>query len=272
MAFIQMDVYSDSLLRTTEVGVCIPERYIGDRRDNHSEADWDKDWGEWPVIWVLHGASSNYSDWWRFSSLERYCEEYGFAAVTISADLSFYTNINTGRYFDWLTKELPSKLAAMLPISTKREDNFLTGFSMGGHGTAKVGLTVPEKYAAICIMSAGNILHTDWTHQNERMAKDHRLYLGSEIAEDLLGGEHDIHWLAERAIKSGKPLPKILYTCGYEDIAHNEAKAYYRYLKELGYDVEYDESEGIHNFDYWDAKMELFMQWIKKKGLYPDKV
>lgn len=271
MAFLQMDIFSESLMRTTEVGVCIPERYIGDRRDNHSEADWDKDWGKWPVIWVLHGASSNYSDWWRFSALERYCEEYGFAAATISGDLSFYANINTGRYFDWLTEELPAKLASMLPVSTNPKENFLTGFSMGGHGAAKVGLMVPEKYGAICIMSAGNLLLIGWEHANERMTKNHKLYLGSTNPQDLFGGEHDVYWLAKKAIKSGKLLPKILYTCGYDDIAYKESREFYRILKELGYDVEFDESEGIHNFDYWDPKIELFMKWIKKNGLYPSK-
>lgn len=271
MAFMQMDIYSKALARTTEAGVCIPERYIGDRRDNHNEADWDKDWGKWPVLWVLHGASSNYSDWWRFSALERYCEEYGFSAVTVSGDLSFYSNINTGRYFDWITEELPAKLAAMLPISTDPKDNFLAGFSMGGHGTAKIGLTVPDRYAAICIMSAGNLLLTGWEHADERMTKDHRLYLGSTVPEDLFGGEHDVYWLAGQAVKAGKPLPKILFTCGIQDIAHEGSVEFYKVLKSLGYDVEFDESEGIHNFDYWDPKIEYFMRWIKKNGLYTDR-
>lgn len=152
MAFLQMDIFSDSLARYTEAAVCVPERYIGRQRRNHNEADWYKDWGNWPVVWVLHGASSNYSDWWRFSSLERYCEEYGFAAVTISGDLSFYANINTGRYYDWLTAELSAKLAAMLPISSDPRENFLAGFSMGGHGTLKVGLSAPEntRRSALC--------------------------------------------------------------------------------------------------------------------------
>lgn len=271
MAFLQMDIFSDSLARYTEVGVCIPERYIGDRRDNHSEADWDKDWGKWPVVWVLHGASSNYSDWWRFSALERYCEEYGFAAVTISGDLSFYANINTGRYYDWLTEELPAKLAALLPISTDPAHNFLTGFSMGGHGTLKVGLTTPEKYAALCPMSAGNILLTGWDKAPPRQVKDHKLYMGSIYPEDLFGGEHDVYHLARQAAQSGKKLPKIFYSCGYEDIAYQGSKECFALLEELGYDVEFDGSEGIHNFDYWDPKIELFFQWIKKNGLYPDK-
>lgn len=271
MAFLQMDIFSDSLMRYTEAAVCIPERYIGGGRDNHNVADWDRDWGKWPLFWVLHGASSNYSDWWRFSSLERYCEEYGFAAVTVSGDLSFYSNINTGRYYDWLTLELPAKLAAMLPVSSRPEDNFLTGFSMGGHGTLKLGLSEPERYAAICPMSAGNLLLTGWDHADARQTKDHALYLGSTRPEDLFGGEHDVYHLAEEAVKSGKKLPKVFYTCGYSDIAYQGSKDCYEVLKGLGYDVEFDESEGIHNFDYWDVKIQAFFKWIKDRGLYPQR-
>lgn len=272
MAFLQMDIFSDSLARYTEAAVCVPERYIGRQRRNHNEADWYQDWGNWPVVWVLHGASSNYSDWWRFSSLERYCEEYGFAAVTISGDLSFYANINTGRYYDWLTAELPAKLAAMLPVSSDPRENFLAGFSMGGHGTLKVGLSAPEKYAAICPMSAGNLLLTGWEHADARQTKDHALYLGSTKPEDLFGGEHDVYYLAEEAAKSGKKLPKIFYTCGYGDIAYEGARECFELLQRLRFDVEFDTSEGIHNFDYWDGKIEAFFSWIKKKGLYPERI
>lgn len=271
MAFLQMDIFSDSLKRYTEAAVCIPERYAGGKRGNHNEADWDRNWGKWPVLWVLHGASSNYFDWWRFSSLERYCEEYGFAAATISGDLSFYSNINTGRYFDWLTEELPAKLSAMLPISTDPGENFLVGFSMGGHGTLKVGLSKPEKYAAICPMSAGNILLTGWEHADARQTKDHRLYMGSTEPKDLFGGEHDVYHLAKRSAQSGKKLPKVFYSCGYSDVAYQGAKECFSVLKKLGYDVEFDESEGTHNFDYWDLKLEAFLKWIKKNGLYPEK-
>ncbi|MBQ6214790.1 MAG: hypothetical protein IJJ67_05170 [Oscillospiraceae bacterium] len=269
MAFLEIDIYSSSLMRNTEVAACIPERYIGDKRSFHNDSNWDKDWGKWPVVWLLHGATCNYLDWWRFTSVERYCEEYGFAAVSFSADMSFYANINTGRYFDWLTEELPEKLDAMLPVISDREGNFLAGFSMGGHGTLKAGLIASEKYAAICPMSAGNLLLADWEHASPRQNKDHLLYLGSEKAEDLFRGEHDVYYLAEEAVRRGNKLPKILYTCGYHDLTYEDSKACYEYLKKLGYDVEFDESEGMHNFDYWDKKIELFFQWIKQNGLYP---
>ena len=267
-----MEIYSDSLRRNTEVGVCIPERYMGGKTDNHDVAEWDRDWGEWPVIWLLHGASSNYLDWWRFSSVERYAEEYGFAVVTFSGELSFYANINTGRFFDWASEELPAKLAAMLPISTDPDKNFVAGFSMGGHGTMKLVFTKPEKFAAACIMSAGNLLLTGWEHSSPRMTKDHALYLGSTVPEDLFGGEHDVHYLAEEAMKSGKKLPKLLYTCGPDDLAYKGSQETYAVLKKLGYDVTWDQSPGIHNFDYWDQKILLFFRWIKENGLYPENI
>ena len=37
-----------------------------------------------------------------------------------------------GNYYSYLTKELPEMLRSLLPLSAKRENNFITGLSMGG--------------------------------------------------------------------------------------------------------------------------------------------
>ena len=56
--------------------------------------------------------------------------------------------------FDYLTEELMPLIYGWLPVSDKREDNFISGLSMGGGGALKYAVNHPEKFAAAAILSA----------------------------------------------------------------------------------------------------------------------
>lgn len=60
-----------------------------------------------------------------------------------------------GKFFTYIADELPGKMRAFLPLSERREDTFIAGFSMGGYGAFKIGLARPMQYAAIGCISAG---------------------------------------------------------------------------------------------------------------------
>ena len=59
-----------------------------------------------------------------------------------------------GNYFSYLTKELPAMLRSFLPLSPKREHNFIAGLSMGG-GAFKAALLNPRQYAVAASLSGG---------------------------------------------------------------------------------------------------------------------
>lgn len=110
-----------------------------------------------PTVYLLHGTSQDESEWLRFTSMERYANQQGLALVTPSGQLSAYADMAFGeKWMTYIASELPNKLEKRFPLSASREDRFVCGLSMGGHGAAKIGLRYPERYAAIGALSNGN--------------------------------------------------------------------------------------------------------------------
>ena len=101
------------------------------------------------VLYLLHGLSDDASAWQRYSCVETLATAYGLVVVMPSAGRSFYIDQPNGQgYFTYLTEELPHYLADVFGLAPRREDTFIAGNSMGGHGAFKAALLHPELYAA----------------------------------------------------------------------------------------------------------------------------
>jgi putative tributyrin esterase len=62
----------------------------------------------------------------------------GLAVVMPRVDRSFYLNEAHGnKYWTFLSEELPEVVRGSFRISTRREDTFVAGLSMGGYGAMK---------------------------------------------------------------------------------------------------------------------------------------
>ena len=154
MALIHVNFFSEALGMCASCDVILPQRatrQIGmaaaARGDKH------------PVLWLLHGASDDQTIWQRRTSIERYAAPLGLAVVMPAVSLSSYADMaHGGKYYTYIAKELPEIMRSMFPLSEKREDNFIAGLSMGGHGCMKIGLANPENYAAIGCFSAGAVM------------------------------------------------------------------------------------------------------------------
>ena len=157
MPRIQVDYYSFSLNMNTHATVILPQTgkdfLSGGVRRN-------KD-GKIPVLWLLHGFGDDSTSWERYTHVERYALARGIAVVMPGVlSQCFYSNMVKGLpYFDHIANEVPALFREMFPqLSDAPEDNFIAGLSMGGYGALKIGLTYPERYAAIGCFSAGNLL------------------------------------------------------------------------------------------------------------------
>lgn len=263
MALIKMDFFSPALSRNTSIHLILPDPSEKRRLAN----------GKYPVLWLLHGVSDDHTSWLRFSSVERYARKAGIAVVMPSCPLSFYTNIDGGRYFDYVVHELRERLSSLFPLSLEREDNFIAGFSMGGHGTMKLGFTCPEKFGAMGIISCANFIDLMGDsfpkpgQERSPLFFVRQLVFGlkpDESFTSLRGTTFDNLHLAKQASESGKPLPKIFGACGTCDGCHDaevENLAYFRNLPN-GFDCLFMDSCGMHDFDFWDQWLSVFIQWL----------
>lgn len=262
MALMHLDLYSECLTRMTMVDVIVPEMREKRVLDN----------GKYPVLWLLHGATDDQTCWQRFTAVERYAQKRGISVVMPAVDISFYANTDGGRYFDYVTEELPRMLWSQLPLSPLREDNFVAGMSMGGHGTMKLGFTKPEQYAAMGIFSCANFIDLMGGFVPEEKDKRHPLnfirwqVFGTEDGDisKCHDTEHDNRYLARLASESGKPLPRIFGCCGCQDGCHDNEKADLKYFATLPnpFDVVFFDGDGVHYFDFWDKWLDTFIQWL----------
>ena len=262
VAFMQVEFFSDVLQMAVSADVILPQPV-----KNEIGLDSGVEKGEeYPVLWLLHGATDDHTTWQRRTSIERYAAPYGLAVVMPNAQLSSYTDMaHGGKFYTYISRELPQIMRTFFPISAKRQDNFIAGNSMGGYGAMKIGVTNPEKYAAIGCFSAGanhekKIASSQVFDKKTEEKRQYLLYGGKEI----LGTIEDTWYMAEKN-KKNKCLPRIFHTCGKQDFLLEEARKtrdFFESMEGNPYDYTYEEHEGIHDWEYWDLHITDFLRFI----------
>lgn len=262
MAFLQIECFSETLSMAVSVSVVLPQpaqREIGMNAAASGE--------EHPVLWLLHGASDDHTTWLRRTSIERYASERGLAVVMPNAHLSSYANMaHGGRFYDFVSDELPRLMREFLPLSAEREDNFIAGNSMGGYGAMKIGVNHPDRYAAIGCFSAGvnrpGAPRSSVIPEDEWKRRQKLLYDG----QDITGTLEDTLAMVKK--NSTLPvLPRVYHTCGTQDFLLDRAREtrdLFLSLPGNPYGYVYEEHEGVHDWDYWDRYICDFLQFTAK--------
>ena len=223
-----------------------------------------------PVLYLLHGGTDDSTLWFRESDVEALCHKYGVLAVSLDARSSSYADMRHGqKFFTYMTCELPEFLAHRLPVSTRREDTFIAGFSMGGQGALKAAFRCPERYAACMGLSGARdtvALYKLW--QNMENGPD---LGGVEDAlgpiDEIYGSENDVLWLAEQAAKRGARLPRLFLSCGRDDYAVEYSRQYHDFLNGLGIAHDYFETAGVHGYESAWTALERALGLLRKEGL-----
>lgn len=268
MAFFQVNFFSEILCFHTDVNVFIP---TPDSAETVSEETcaWFQRGSRFPVMYLLHGTYGDYTDWLRLTGVERYAKQHRMALVMPSASNSFYHDMKAGaNYLSYLTRELPAFIIKYFPISGKREDTFIAGLSMGGYGAMKAALEYPEKYAACASLSG--ILDVQEFREHIYKYLPENPYFWDCIFEDpaRINGENlNLISLLEKQRMKNRPLPRIYQSVGTEDTtAYEVNQAARRRLEVLDIDYTYRESEGIHDWEFWDKEIKNVLSWIKTAG------
>ena len=119
-------------------------------------------------------------------------------------------------------------------------------------------VSTPEKFQEYPLIATSGGRSYEFFHSENR-----QLFEG--IFGDLnkvAGSENDLFYLAEQLKASGKPLPKMYQWCGTEDFLYEENVKMRDHLRNLGYDLTYEESPGDHQWKYWDEKIQTVLNWL----------
>jgi S-formylglutathione hydrolase FrmB len=249
MAYIQLHLFSSALGMQTEVGVIIPQKdTIGEIGVTGAQSI-----GKYKSLYLLHGLSDDHSIWHRRTSIERYATQYGICVIMPFGGRSFYLNQKNGEnYYDYIAKELPACIEEFFNVSKNREDRFIAGNSMGGYGALKIALKESDVFCgAAGLSSVANIRAERWKEHLE----------GLIGAENYFPDDHDL-FMQTKQMSKEKQKPKLYMCCGTEDFLYAANIKLRDHIQMLDFDYTYEESEGTHCWDYWDAKIQRVLQWM----------
>jgi S-formylglutathione hydrolase FrmB len=260
MALVHWHFYSASLGMQRTIDVVLPQSSSGIGVGGRKQG------GRIPVLYLLHGWSDDHTIWQRRTSIERYALDKGLAVIMPGTDLGFYSDMKYGYdFWQFFSKELPELVAEFFPrLSTRREDTFVAGLSMGGFGALKLGINCPERFAAAASLSG--LTDPLWQYREGRANETWLNIFGSE--DELKGGESDLHFKLEGLIASGKTMPRFYQTCGTEDFLYPINVEFRDKFKDR-IDLTYHEESGIHEWGYWDRNIKRIIDWLPLEAGLP---
>ena len=154
MAVLRTTFFSNSLRRLKEMTAIVPvERAAGIPEELRAKSD-----SPMKTVMLLHGYSGTHSDWLYGSRIEQLAMKYHIAVLCPSGENGFYVD---DRKRDALYEQLLCEVIdfgrRVFPLSCKREDTIIGGFSMGGYGALINGFKHPELFGGVIALSAAAI-------------------------------------------------------------------------------------------------------------------
>lgn len=253
MSVFEGTVYSESLRMMTQLCVCLPQGSKG--RSPYAQC------GETPVLYLLHGLSDNHTAWLRRTRVDYYAERAGIAVVMPEVQRSFYFDMHYGLdYFTYLSEELPALCRQLFRLSSRREENFVAGFSMGGYGALKTALRRPDRFGGAASFSGALDLKGRMNGDSLLSAGEVEAISGGQVGED-----DDLFALSREVGRAA--CPPLYITCGEEDFLLEDNRRFRRHLDELGIAHNYEEWPGEHCWEFWEESIRRSMDWFS--GLLP---
>lgn len=216
-----------------------------------------------PVMYLLHGGTENSTTWIREAAVEQISRDFGLVTVSIDGLSSAYVDMrHGGRYYTYLTKELPAFLQQQTNFDTSPENTLIAGFSMGGQGALRAALRNPELYAACFALSGARDtvpLFRQWASmENGPDLSGVEDALGP--VDQMRGSEDDLVTAAENAARDGRKLPPLYIACAQDDYAAPLTDAFHEMLLGLGITHDYYKAPGIHDYHFAGKALRCCLQ------------
>lgn len=217
---------------------------------------------EYPVLWLLHGTFSDYSSWVRQTNIERYANEAGLIVVmpdALNSGYSDWPGFGVGySMFDYLTRELMPLVQAWFPVSRKREDNVIGGFSAGGFGAMKYGFEHPELFRGMIVLSAPaydiSKVPLDPASPDYVRAKNEIDNFGDR--ETLYESIHNPAYSVRRYAAGEQDLD-LYFAIGRDDFLYDKHLEFVGLAEELGLKAQIETFDGYaHDFKFWDMAIQ----------------
>jgi S-formylglutathione hydrolase FrmB len=272
-----IDFHSAAIDRTTKYNILLPREY-------------DDSTNRYPVLYLLHGLTQNYTAWGLSNGAPFYAGLYDDLIIVMpDAGNSWYTNYEksgdgqVNNWADHIVEDLINHVDWNFRTIARREGRAITGLSMGGYGALMLGLRDPGLFIAIGTTSGAleygrsaaarlrgempartrrQVTPEQQASYDERRRQPNPLIglddFDSQVERTPAG---QMHVTAEHAdqfdpflLINDVPqdqLPHIYIDCGTEDRLIAGAKELAKILMEKEVPFDYMQMGGGHNATYW---------------------
>jgi S-formylglutathione hydrolase FrmB len=258
-------VISESLAAASLGGASLPYRIL-------LPADYETSVGRYPVLYLLHGAGGNETDWTSRTNLTAYADRYRLIIVMPGVGNSWYANSasdDKARYEDVIIRDLIPYIDGKYRTIGNWHGRAVAGLSMGGFGAMKFALRFPHLFIFAASFSGAfdaprtNIVLNPTDERSKRLLE----IFGAAGGEARR--QNDVFELARR-IKDGTRLPYLYVAAGSGDQLASVLPANPNFadiLRERKFAYEYHERPGAHDWRFWDAEIKSALE--RMSGLVP---
>lgn len=251
MALIRCDFFSEVLELSTSMTVILPQATSAQIGLQGLAAP-----GPPKVLYLLHGLSDDDTIWLRRTSIERYVAPLSLAVVMPQVHRSFYTDQKYGgKYWTFLTQELPALVAQFFAVSDRPQDTYVAGLSMGGYGALKWALRHPDRFAAAASLS-GALDAALLQREGGRPALMDVTFGDRPVS----GTDDDLLHLMDAADPAR--VPRLYLCCGSQDELVEHTRRLADRATGRGLDVTCRIGPGEHEWGYWDNQIREVLDWL----------
>ncbi|ALS22438.1 MULTISPECIES: alpha/beta hydrolase [Paenibacillus] len=226
----------------------------------------------YPVIYLLHGLNGDETSWIVKGNAEATLDDMissGALRESIVVMISdggyghgtFYVNWydGSGRFEDYVLYDVIPAIDREFRTIADRTQRAVCGLSMGGYGAFVLALRNPDVFGAAASIS-GALMSANL--MTEQMLRSEVVRMTGPVHGSYVK-ELDLHVLASRRVRE-KNRPALHFNCGFSDYLYPLNSAYKALLDQLGYEHEYMEFEGDHNWDYFGGHLPEALSFIER--------
>jgi len=223
----------------------------------------------YPTLYLLHGLTGHFDNWADKTKLTDYAARYNYIIVMPEGANGWYTDSATvpnDRYETYVSQELIPEIDKKFRTVADRKHRAVAGLSMGGYGSIKFGLKNQEMFSLVGSFS-GALGAGSWTEKELGargfIAKSIMSVYGA--AESETRKQNDIFKIVkEMPNEKIKNLPFVYLDCGTEDFLINSNRDFAALLLEKKIRHEFRQLPGAHDWKFWDAQVQEFLELSEK--------
>ena len=255
MALLQVDFKSGMLGRKAHFNVILPT-------DTETESH-----APYPTLYLLHGIFGNSTSWLTGSCVQRYAEDKKICVVMPDGENGFYIDHPSymNRFSSWIGQELVEATRKLFPLSRRRQDTWLGGFSMGGYGALRNGLKYADTFGRVIAFSSALIVDLPRKGDPSGKSPVNDAYLQAMFGdrEEALSSDLNPAWTVRKLKEEGKELPSLYLSCGEQDGLLEANLRFVRLLEELGVPCTWRTAPGGHDWDFWEQEIRhVIFNWL----------